>query len=83
MMIGWRVVVEMNSSPRVNTPLTGRPGLLREQRQRRLLRDFVLAAEIAADDGADDADAAHRHLAACARCRSAAERDAPDASHRS
>ena len=25
MMIGWRVVVEMNSSARVNTPFTGRP----------------------------------------------------------
>ncbi len=52
-------------------------GLLRQQRQRRLLGDLVLAAEIAADDGADDTDAAHRHLQR-ARHVGARQRDAPD-----
>jgi hypothetical protein len=58
----------------VNTPFTG---LLRQKRQRGFLRDFVLAAEIAADDGANDADAAHRQLQR-ARYVGAGERNAPD-----
>ena len=41
-----------------------------------LLRDFILAAEIAANDGRDDADAVDGHLQG-ARHVGATERDAP------
>ena len=50
------------------------PGDFRQHRQRRLLRDFIFAAEVAADDGRHHADARQRQLQR-ARHVGASERD--------
>ncbi len=57
MVKGWRVVVAVNCSVRVNSSCTGRRSLQRRQGHDVLGEHFLLAAEPAAHPAGDHADA--------------------------